>query len=83
VGTVLDGADEASPLVSTKESRDRTKRIAGLVTVLALGSFFLLEIILEEGGWRAWLGSIAGVALLLVLISEIRAAIRERRAERG
>lgn len=64
--------------MSTKQIRDRKKRIAGLATLLALGALLLPEVILEDGGWRAWLGAITGVGLLLLLIGEIRTAIRER-----
>jgi hypothetical protein len=60
--------------------RDRTRRIAALGFTLVLGSLLLPEVIIEDGGWRAWVGSILAVGLLAALVDEIRIVRRRRKA---
>ncbi|GIF42864.1 hypothetical protein [Actinoplanes xinjiangensis] len=60
--------------------RDRTKRIVGLTFTLVLAALLLPEVIIEDGGWRAWLGTLATVGLLADLVDEIRIVRRRRKA---
>jgi hypothetical protein len=65
------------------ESKDNGgKKLLGQAAILLLVACRLSEVIMETGGWRAWLGSILGAGLLLFFISDLREFIRRRRAIR-
>jgi hypothetical protein len=58
------------------------KRLLGVGLFLILVAIRLPEVILEDGGWRAWVGSIAAGAGLVIFISDLRSFVRHRRAAR-
>jgi hypothetical protein len=65
--------------LTVKPQRDSAKRILPLTFTLILGTPLLLEAILEDRGWRAWVGSIAFVSVLVSLVDEVRTALRRRK----
>jgi hypothetical protein len=58
------------------------KKLLGQAAILLLVACRLPEVIMETGGWRAWLGSILGAGLLLFFITDLREFICRRRAIR-
>jgi hypothetical protein len=70
-------------LIEVDESTDNSgKKLLGQAAILLLVACRLPEVIMETGGWRAWLGSTIGAGLLLFFITDLRDFIRRRRAIR-
>jgi hypothetical protein len=68
-------------LIEVDKSTDTGgKKLLGQAAILLLVACRLPEVIMETGGWRAWLGSILGTGLLLFFITDLRDFIRRRRA---
>jgi uncharacterized membrane protein len=65
-----------------KSNDNGGKKLLGQAAILLLVACRLPEVIMETGGWRAWVGSIVGTILLLIFITDLRDFIRRRRAIR-
>ncbi|GLW31021.1 hypothetical protein [Actinoplanes regularis] len=66
----------AEPAAAKK--RGIVSRLAQPVFMLVL-TVLLLPDAIRDGGWRVWVAPVAGVYVLWLFASEVRAIVRERR----